>query len=149
MPNLKNIFYLITLVLFYLSISVFDASAQSIIRLRCKFGTGVATNFDNGTPSITTTNSRDMPDLEFLLNFRTRKVIMGGNQSFEEESFIIGLNSVHILEGTSSGNLTLTTIFGLKSDSDQKKFFVTHSRHMNLSSGPYPSHYSGICDRRS
>jgi hypothetical protein len=90
-----------------------------------------------------------MPDLEFLLNFRTRKVIMGGNQSFEEESFIIGLNSVHILEGTSSGNLTLTTIFGLKSDSDQKKFFVTHSRHMNLSSGPYPSHYSGICDRRS
>ena len=61
---------------------------------------------------------------------------------------INGDESIHLVEKTKSGNMTITTIFLiLDSKLNIKKYPFVHSRHMNMMGMPIPSQYYGYCTR--
>jgi len=126
---------------------VFSSSALSQpISVRCKFSTGQVTEFDKGRPN--TKRSSDFSDVIFdQIDIKKQTVRMIGNAGAETLPVVEGMNSVNLLEITGTGNLNVTTIFGIK-NINERQFPVVHSRHVTLlSGGPLPSQYLGPCTR--
>jgi hypothetical protein len=132
----------------FLSVLVFFCieTHAGTFSFRCKFLGGQVTNFDNGTPSISSAN--DMDDLVFdQVDLKKKKARLIGNSGASTIQIFAGFDSIHLIENTEAGNLNLTTIF-IPSQAVNSNFFpVVHSRHVQTFSGPLPSQYVGQCTR--
>jgi len=117
-----------------------------LLSVRCSFQDGQATEFSNTKPI--TKRSNDMGDLIFdQIDVRNQTARVIGSIGAETIIALYGNNSIHLLETTISGNLNITTVY-LSTKSLRDGIYPTvHSRHINLASGPYPSHYVGFCKK--
>jgi hypothetical protein len=134
-----RIFFII--LLFLISFNVL-AKVNSVFSVRCNFTSGMVTNFENGNPS--SKNVTDLSDLIFdQIDIKKNTARLIGNVGTETISVINGMNSVHLLELSDTGNLNTTTIFFSNPD-NSGKLPVVHSRHVN-GNHPFPSQYLGLC----
>ena len=114
--------------------------------VRCKFTNGQATDFDKSLPN--TKKSNDMSELIFDQIDSTKNTArLVGSLGAQTVEMISGADLIHLIELTNAGNMNITTIFGTSKILSKKTFPVVHSRHIMLSSGPFPSQYLGLCDK--
>lgn len=133
----------ISLLIIFLTLS--NTALSQTISLRCKFSSGQVTEFDKGR--LTTKRAGDLSEIIFdQIDLKKQSARMIGNAGAETLPVIEGTSSVHLLEVTGTGNLNVTTIFGIK-NAKENQFSVVHSRHITLSGGPLPSQYLGTCIR--
>jgi hypothetical protein len=73
---------------------------------------------------------------------QTGRVI--GNQGGENILAVGGVQVLHLLEQTGTGNMNMTSVFA---SADPKTGFLraVHSRHIHIR-GPIPSQYYGTCE---
>lgn len=123
--------------------SVVQAQTLSV---RCKFVEGQVTNFEGGSPE--TVRKNDFSDMVFdQIDLSTNTARLIGNIGTETVRAIKGLDSVHLIEVTSSGNINITTIFFLAAVKAPFNLPVVHSRHVNILGKPLPSQYVGLCTK--
>jgi hypothetical protein len=123
---------------------VSNVAEAETLSFRCKLANGFNTNFDADKPLSKGIQS-DMPELIFdQLDMQKGSGRMIGNAGSSNVSVIQGNRSIHVLEATPTGNLNLTTIF-LTENKTREGYPVVHSRHLRLSSGPFPSQHVGSC----
>ncbi len=134
-----------TLILILMCLTTSLANAQTLT-IRCKFSNAFNTRFDNSSP-VSKDFLSDLGELVFdQLDVQKGTGRIIGNAGSAAVSVIKGNQGLHILEGTASGNLNITTIF----DTDRNgstNYYVVHSRHLRLSSGPFPSQHVGNCQK--
>jgi hypothetical protein len=70
---------------------------------------------------------------------------MIGNVGSADVLLLAEKSSLHFLERTGAGNLTITTVY-LRGDA--RSFSAVHSRHVGTSKDPLVSQYLGSCDVR-
>lgn len=116
------------------------------LSFRCKFISGQVTKFDSSKPK--TEKGGELGDIVFdMVDTKGGTARMIGNAGAETVSAVNGMNSIHMIEMTATGNLNITTVFGVHTLSSN--FPVVHSRHITLTgSGPLPSQYLGVCERQ-
>lgn len=113
---------------------------------KCKYSTGNVGKFEKGYPS--TESDKGLGESVFdNLNPEKKTGRMIGNAGGSDVIVLPGDRSLNILETTGTGNLNVITIFLSNDPKFQGKFPVVQSRHINLSNGPIPSQYLGICTR--
>jgi hypothetical protein len=131
---------------FCLIMSLSSAVTAQIQSFRCNFSSAFNTNFDSGRPQSKIFVS-DLGELLFdqldPIN-KTGRLI--GNAGATDVTILRGNRSIHIIEQTTTGNLNHTTIFEPTKESNNL-YPVVHSRHLNLSAGPFPSQHLGLCRR--
>ena len=138
----KNTFWTISLVFGLLISTEVFSQTQSF---RCNFSDGLITNWESGKQ--TSKREGKMTELVFdQLDVKKGTGRMIGNSGSENVQVISGDGSVHIVERTPSGNMTITTVYTTP-QKNPNEFPVVHSRHMNLMSGPFPSQYVGLCKK--
>jgi hypothetical protein len=124
-------------------------SSQSFaqtLSVRCKFSDGQATDFDKGVPRAVKTN--DMSELVFdQIDTKKGTARLIGNQGAGTIQVFRGMESIHLIEATESGNMNITTIYVSTKIKNQSSFPVVHSRHTNTYTGPLPSQYVGVCSK--
>ena len=137
----KNTFWTIPLVFGLLISTEVFSQTQSF---RCNFSDGLITNWESGKQ--TSKREEKMTELVFdQIDVKKGSGRMIGNSGSENVQVLSGDGSIHIVERTPSGNMTITTIFNTP-QKNPNQFPVVHSRHMNLN-GPLPSQYVGLCNK--
>lgn len=104
---------------------------------KCVFDKGTTTNFDS-TPngkSIKDTLNIVFENLDY--NQKLGRMVSANGSG---EVAIIANKTINFLELTSTGNMTLTTIF----QDPKSKYNAVHSRHMDIF-GAIVSQYYGVC----
>ena len=132
-------FYVMLISLFFCNF-VFSQT----LSFRCNFIDGQITNFDKGTP--TTKHESKFTELVFdQIDIVKKTARLIGNIGVAQIQVIEGIELVHLVEITNSGNLNLTTIYFTDKSKNSGNFPVVHSRHLKISSSPLPSQYVGTC----
>ena len=112
---------------------------------RCNFTDGLVTNWDSGKPS--SKRNGNFPELVFdQLDIKKGTGRMIGNSGSENVQVLSGDSSIHIVERTNSGNMNITTIFNPQ-QKNPNEYPIVHSRHLNLSGGPFTSQFVGLCKK--
>jgi len=121
-------------------------SVAQTLSVRCKFSDGQVTDFDKGVPSTVKTN--DLSELVFdQIDTKKGTARLIGNQGAGTIQVFRGMESIHLIEATDSGNMNITTIFLSTKIKSQTTFPVVHSRHVSTYTGPLPSQYVGVCSK--
>ena len=134
------------IIVFVTAIVLSSHSVAQTLSVRCKFSDGQATDFDKGVPRTIKTN--DMSELVFdQIDTKKGTARLIGNLGAETIQVFRGMESIHLIEATDTGNMNITTIYVSAKSKSQSTFPVVHSRHINTHSGPLPSQYVGICSK--
>jgi hypothetical protein len=137
--NIMCKFFII--LIFILSTQIVNAS--ELLSFRCKFTDGQSTTFDTGSPN----SKRDVfPELIFdSIDAKKMSARLIGNAGAVDISVMTGQDSLHLIEKTLTGNLSIATIFTHASFGDSNAYPIVLSRHMAFSSMPLTSQYRGMC----
>jgi hypothetical protein len=121
------------------------AGASELLSFRCKFTDGQSTTFDTGSPN----SKKDIfPELIFdSIDTKKMGARLIGNAGAVDISVITGQDSLHLIEKTMTGNLSIATIFVHASFVKNNSYPIVLSRHMAFSSMPLTSQYRGICKK--
>lgn len=119
---------LLTVVFLCFGLNVF--AIENELTFRCKFTEGQFTNFDNGKPN---SKRSEFPELVFDKineNKGTARII--GNNGAVDITAIAGGESVHLVEQTATGNLSIATIFTSKKFANVNAYPVVLSSYVIL-----------------
>lgn len=133
-----------TLAIFSLSLACFPVlSAEEEVSYRCKFIDGQSTTFESGSP---VSKKSDFTELIFdKVNSSKGTARLIGNNGIVEIYSLPGSESVHLIEQTPTGNLSIATIFTNEKYAKINSFPIVLSRHMGFASTPLTSQYRGLC----
>ena len=137
--NMKNLLF--TAVIAFASLQIYAAEVE--LTFRCKFSEGHSTNFDNGNPI---SKRSEFPDLLFdKINVEKGTARIIGNNGAVDIVAISGSESVHLIEQTAVGNLSIATIFNNEKFKKVNSFPIVISRHMTIAVSPHTSQHRGLC----
>lgn len=113
------------------------------VTYRCKFSDGQSTDFGAGNPI---SKKSEFPELIFdKVNLSKRTARLIGNNGAVDIQLLAGSDSLHLVEQTPTGNLSIATIFTNVNYVKLNSYPVVISRHMSMSSSPMVSQYRGFC----
>ena len=129
-----------------LSLTLISLTVQSTeveASYRCKFSDGQSTSFDSGNP---VSKKSEFPELIFdKVNSTKGTARLIGNNGIVEIYSLPGSDSVHLIEKTQTGNLSIATIFTNVKYAMSNSYPVVVSRHMGIASTPLTSQHLGLC----
>ena len=136
---MKNLLFVA--VIAFASLQTYAVGAE--LTFRCKFSEGQSTNYDGGKPS----SKRDeFPDLLFdKINLEKGTARIIGNNAAVDIVAKSGSESVHLIEETTFGNLSIATIFTNKKFELINSFPIVISRHMTILGSAHTSQHRGLC----
>lgn len=136
---MKNL--LLAAVIVFTCQHTFAAGAE--LTFRCKFSEGQSTNYDGGKPS----SKRDeFPDLIFdKINLEKGTARIIGNNGAVDIVAKSGMESVHLIEETAFGNLSVATIYTNEKFKKINSYPIVISRHMTIFVSPHTSQHRGLC----
>ena len=136
---MKNL--LLTAVIAFASLQAYAAEAE--LTFRCKFSEGQSTNFEDGNPS---SKRSEFPELLFdKINVEKGTARIIGNNGAVDIVALRGSESVHLIEQTAIGNLSVATIFINEKFKKINSYPIVISRHMTISVSPHTSQHRGLC----
>jgi hypothetical protein len=136
---MKN--FLAVISLFFYCLTVHSTEVE--VSYRCKFSDGQSTTFDNSNP---VSKKSEFPELIFdKVNSSKGTARLIGNNGIVEIYSLPGSDSVHLIEQTPTGNLSIVTIFTNEKYAKMNSYPVVLSRHMGIASTPLTSQYRGSC----
>jgi hypothetical protein len=132
---------LLTLMIAFASLHTYAAEAE--LTFRCKFSEGQSTTFDDGSPS---SKRSEFPDLIFdKINVEKGTARIIGNNGAVDIVAMRGSESVHLVEQTATGNLSISTIFTNEKFKKINSYPIVISRHMSIAVSPHISQHRGLC----
>lgn len=105
---------------------------------KCIFDKGTTTNFDSTPNGKSTKDSLNIVFENLDYNQKLGRMVSSNGSG---EVAIIANKTINFIELTSSGNMTLTTIF----QDPKSKYNAVHSRHMDIF-GAIVTQYYGVCN---
>lgn len=105
---------------------------------KCIFDKGTTTNFDSTPNGKSTKDTLNIVFENLDYNQKLGRMVSSNGSG---EVAIIANKTINFIELTSSGNMTLTTIF----QDPKSKYNAVHSRHMDIF-GAIVTQYYGVCN---
>jgi hypothetical protein len=123
--------------------SLHTFAAEAELTFRCKFSEGQSTTFDDGSPS---SKRSEFPELLFdKINVEKGTARIIGNNGAVDIVALRSSESVHLIEQTAIGNLSIATIFINEKFKKINSYPIVISRHMTISVSPHTSQHRGLC----
>ena len=120
-------------------------SAKSI---RCCWGKGATANWVKGKPEIKieqwNPQKEDSCVIFDAIDIKSGKARIIASSATDVSAFATA-EGVTFIENTSSGNLSIVTVFPEK-EKGSDKFIAVMSRHMNMPQTPFPQQYYGTAE---
>lgn len=115
---------------------------ESTTTFRCKFTSGIASNWDSG--KLSQDKDRMRSDIVISeINRKEKSAVIIGNVGKGTVSVIIGIGVVHFTEVTPTGNVTVLSVFD--KELSQFHYPAVWSRHQALLLLPFVTQFFGEC----